>query len=246
MGSIQQLTPAPNRKELFLYQHGFGEGVMSSLALCKWTYCCSSSSEEHQRLDITPANKMPKQPSCTYKGRGNSRNFSGEMGFHGNCSHVSWAKWGPCRRFQKTLNLSSQPETEATGKRYPLLRKPEFTLAFPVSPYNNKLLLQSQVLPGMAHYPYNKAKPKEHIRKLTGSALWRSNYWELLRTENLPQNKDRLKSIWGLCSIPVDGGERGCERNWQLLSCQGQPSFSDQNSQLSYVFPHSSPAKGKL
>lgn len=160
---------------------------------------------------------MPKQPSCTYKGRGNSRNFSGEMGFHGNYSHVSWAKWGPCRRFQKILNLSSQPETEATGKRYPLLRKPEFTLAFPVSPYNNKLLLQSQVLPGMAHYPYNKAKPKEHIRKLTGSALWRNNYWELLRTENLPQNKDRLKSIWGLCSIPVDGGERGCELNWQLL-----------------------------
>lgn len=115
----------------------------------------------------TPADEMPKQPSCMYKGRGNSRNFSGETAFHGNCSHVSWAKWGPCRRLQKILNLSSQPETEATGKRYPLLRKPEFTLAFPVSPYNNKLLMQSQVLPGMAHYPYNKRKPKEQIRKLS-------------------------------------------------------------------------------
>ena len=158
-----------------------------------------------------------------YKGRGSSRNFSGEMGFHGNCSHVSSAKWGPCRRLQKTLNLSSQPETEATGKRYPLLRKPERMLAFPVSPYNNKLLLQSQVLPRMAHYSYNKPISKEQIRKVTGSALCRNNYWELLCTEKLPQNKDRLKSIWGLYSIPVDGGKGGCEHNQQFLCCQSQP-----------------------
>lgn len=125
------------------------------------------------------------------------------MGFCGNCSQVSWAKWGLCRRLQKTLNLSSQPETEATGKRYPLLGKPEFTLAFPVSPYNNKLLPQSQVLSGMAHYPYNKTKPKKQIRKLMGSALWKNNR-ELLRTVKFPQNKDWSKSIQGLHSIPVN------------------------------------------
>lgn len=148
-----------------------------------------------------PANKVHKQPSGMHRGRGNSRNFSGEMGFHGNCSHVSWAKWGLCRRLQKTLNLSSQLETEATGKRYPLLGKPEFTLAFPVSSYNNKLLPQSQVLPGMAHYPHNKTKPKKQMRKLTGSALWKN--WELLCTGKFLQNKDWLKFIWNLHSILV-------------------------------------------
>lgn len=182
MGGIQHLTLL-HRKQLLLYKLGYGEGIT-----------CSPASQllvlrNTKEWTSTPANKMPKQPSWMYRGKENTRNFSGEMGFHGNCSHVSWAKWGPCRRLQKKLNLSSQLETEATGKRYSLLRKPELMLAFPVSPYNNKLLLQSQVLPGMAHYPYNKTKPKEQIRKLTGLALWRNNYCELLCTDKLPPNK---------------------------------------------------------
>lgn len=169
MGSVQHLTHWSSScvrmalgKVSPPHQHSLGE------------HC----SVEHSRVDIHPASKVPKQLSWMYRGRGNRRNFSGEMGFCGNCSHVSWAKWGLCRRLQKTLNLSSQLETEATGKRYPLLGKPEFMLAFPVSPYNNKLLPQSQVLPGMAHYPHNKTKPKKQIGKLTGSALWKN--WELL------------------------------------------------------------------
>lgn len=58
------------------------------------------------------------------------------------------------------------------------------------------------------------------------------------------QIKIHLRSLSDRCH-PVDGGERGCEHNWHFLSCQGQPSFSDQNLHLFLSFPTFLPSQGE-
>lgn len=69
-----------------------------------------------------------------------------------------------------------------------------------------------------------KQNPKSKQRKRTRSALWRSNCWEWLRTEQSPQKQGRWKSIQALSSIAASGEKQGSGQNRQLPSCQCQPS----------------------